>query len=195
MKACGYCGREDDDSAAHCRECGTAFATATDASGSVLQTLNTPAGLVATGALGTLLVATALFFVIGRAFVELRILPGLPPAADYGTMYSFFTSVRPAPFIALLVIVPAFLVCRARCSTRRIGTAAAVLTAGAICVLAVLPRFVPRSAELWCLPAMVLGDGGASSVGCYVGAGLQLVLGSWLLIWFRTRDPKEERRV
>jgi uncharacterized membrane protein YvbJ len=25
MKACGYCGRENDDSAAFCAECGTAF--------------------------------------------------------------------------------------------------------------------------------------------------------------------------
>ena len=28
MKKCGYCGCENDDNAAHCRECGTEFAVA-----------------------------------------------------------------------------------------------------------------------------------------------------------------------
>lgn len=189
MKACGYCGRENDENVSNCSECGTSvIMEESSKSGGVIQSLRSPAGVLITGALGVLLIITALFFAIGRALVEVGILPGLPPK-EYADVYSFFTSVRPAPFLALVAVVPIFRFCRARSRALRLGTVVGTFVASIAVILAVLPIFVPTLVSLWCIPAMLFGGAG-SSVGYYAGAVLQLCLGASLIIWFRNRGTE-----
>jgi cytochrome bd-type quinol oxidase subunit 2 len=132
----------------------------------------------------------ALYFAVGRILVEVGVLPGKPPK-EYSTIYSFFTSSMPAPFIAFVAIYPIFVLCRARFQkAHAFGTATVIIFLAA--VFSFLPRIVPASVSLWCLPALLFGGGSSSSIGCYFGAALQSAIGAWLLIWFRPRSSPNE---
>ena len=192
MKRCEYCGNDNDDTSVVCGGCGTPFpASAPSSSDDESGGPRTPLGLsVATG-LGILLASAALFFAIGRAAVEIGLLPGKPPAG-YPATYSFLTSTFPAPFIVLGAILPTFTLCRTRCHGRSHAFAAASFTLLTLAVLALLPRVLPATINLWCVPAVAFGQGGSSSGGCYAGAALQFAAGVWLLIWFRPRKNSDE---
>ena len=186
MKACGYCGRQNDDEALHCSECATPF-TVDSPSGGLAPMLVSPlASLIATG-FGILLIGLALFFAVGRALAEVGIIPGKPPE---DSMYSLFTSAMPAPFIALLAIYPIFMFCRARFPKARTFSATAV--AVLLLVISLLPKVVPASVWLWCVPASLFGGGSSSPFGYYFGAALQSAIGVWLLIWFRPQKSPDE---
>ena len=192
MKRCTYCGNDNDDTSVSCGGCGTPFrAGAPTPSDDTGGGLRTPRRLALATAVGILLISAALFFAIGRAAIEIGLLPGKAPAG-YPAMYSFLTSTFPAPFIALGAILPTFSLCRARCQGRSHAFATASITLLALAALALLPRLLPATVSLWCVPAVAFGQGGASSGGCYAGAALQFAAGVWLLIWFRPRKNSDE---
>ncbi len=192
MKRCGYCGKHEQDNSLACGGCGTPFPVVDPIqSGVGGGRLRSPLGLSAATALGILLVSGALFFAVGRAAVEVGLLPGKPPA-PYRSIYSFLTSTRPGPFIVFGAILPTFWLCQARCHGRFRAFATAGLIVLALAVLALLPRLLPGAASFWCVPAVMFGNGGSSSAGCYVGAALQSAAGVWLLVWPHPRRNMHE---
>jgi len=192
MKLCTYCGKVNDDTSVSCGSCGTPFpAGATTPSDDTRGELRTPLRRALATAVGILLISAALFFAIGRAAIEIRLLPGKVPAG-YPAMYSFLTSTFPAPFITLGAILPTFSLCRARCQGRSHAFTTASITLLALAALALLPRLLPATVSLWCVPAVAFGQGGASSGGCYGGAALQFAAGVWLLIWSRPGKNSDE---
>jgi hypothetical protein len=184
MKRCEYCGKDNDEGSAICRECGTPFVTDSPALPSpLLQAARTPLGVAVTTGAGVLLILAALFSAIGRAAIEIGVLPYRDPPGATAGMYSFTTSHFPAPLILLSAILPTFTVCRARCGRHAITTACASLLA--LAVLALLPMALPIVALAWCPPALVFGELGRSSWGWYLGAAVQCAAGACLLIWPR----------
>jgi|ERR1022692_2444780 hypothetical protein len=186
MKACRYCGRQNNEEALHCSECATPF-TVDSPSGGLAPVLVSPLAFLITTGFGILLIALALFFAVGRALAEVGIIPGKPPTES---VYSLFTSSMPAPFIALVVIYPVFLFCRARFLKARTFSTAAIVVL--LVVFSLLPRVVPASVWLWCAPASLFGGGSSSPFGYYFGAALQSAIGVWLLIWFRPQKSPDE---
>jgi uncharacterized membrane protein YhaH (DUF805 family) len=190
MKRCGYCGKDSNDASTHCGGCGSPFAPNTDGSPNGLgrNPHSAQAVALATG-LGIMLIATALFFCVGRAFGELWVHRG---GASRGSnlMYSFVTSSAPAPFIALAAAWPAFAICRRRCRQRPVAVATASLTVVALVMLSLLPMLAPVTATLWCVPAFMWSG---SPTACYAGAMLQVAGGAWILFWFRPPEPEDAR--
>ena len=185
MKACGYCGRQNDDGILHCMECGTPF-TMDSPSASLTPVLMSPFTSVIATSLGILLITLSLFFAVGRALAEIGVIPGKPPVES---MYSLFTSTMPAPFIALAAIFPVFIFCRARFQKLRTFSTASVIVL--LMMFSLLPRVVPAAVSLWCVPAALFGDGSSSPFGYYFGAAFQSAIGVWLLIWFRPRKSPD----
>jgi hypothetical protein len=182
MKVCGYCGRQNDEAALYCSECATRFTVESPGRGLAPVQVPPLAFMITTG-FGILLIALALFFAVGRALADVGILPGKPPGYS---MYSLFTSGKPAPFIALIMIYPIFLFCRARFQTARAINTVAIIAL--VAVFSVLPKVVPAAVRLWCVPALFFGGGSGSPFGYYFGAVFQSVIGVWLLFWFRPKN-------
>jgi hypothetical protein len=192
MNRCAYCGKDNDDTSMTCVGCGTPLTVAAPTpSDNGARGLRTPLELSLLTALGLLLTSAALFFAVGRAAVEIGLLPGKVPAG-YPGMYSFLTSAFPAPFIVLGAIFPTFTLCRTWCQGRSHALTTASLTLLALAVLALLPKVLPSTVSLWCVPAVMLGRGGNWSGGYYAGTALQFAAGAWLLIWFRPRKNSDE---
>lgn len=191
MTRCEYCGKDNEDTSAACRECGTPFTPGAQICPSGLgRTPRTPLRLAIITGLGILLVCAALFFGVGRAVSDpgLRS-PHLP--TKHRAMYSFLTSTIPAPFIVLAAILPTFALCRARFQQRPHAAGTAYFTLLALAFLAVLPRALPGTISIWCVPALMFGAVGRPG-GYYAGVALQLAVGAWLLVWFRPRRSSNE---
>jgi hypothetical protein len=140
-------------------------------------------------AAGIVLVATALFFGVGRGLIDsIAVLGSYSPPEDYTSLASWW----PAPLIALGAIRPTVVVCRKRCPSRQLARVTASLTVLLLFILALLPAFAPGILYLWCFPAVAVGQGGMSSIGSYAGAVLQLVAGARLIIWIRPRRAGDE---
>lgn len=181
MKRCDYCGKENTENLTICVGCGTPLEEASEHDASTLPSVRVIA--VTTG-LAILLCATALFFGLGRLLGEL-VGAGLPK--NQVSMYSFFTSTKPAPIIALALVPFIFGMCGAGIPKQRHAKLTAFLTSSAALVLAVFPLFVPAGVDLWCLPAVLIALQGGASVALYLGAAFQFGAGVWLLCWFRPR--------
>jgi hypothetical protein len=189
MKTCGYCGAQNDYNASQCGECGNPFPADSPSWHSVSALTSPLASEIATGA-GVFLIIMALFFAVGRVLMEEKTLLAKLPN-HYGSSYTFVTSLRPAPFIALAVIYPVFLLFRARFGKSR-ATRATILIALLACILSLLPRVVPIAACIWCLPASLVGSGSNSSLGYYFGVLVQMAFGALLLVRFRPQRSVAE---
>jgi hypothetical protein len=182
MKACGYCGAQIDEAATCCSGCGTAFST-TDGSWNLAQVANwsprSALGVAVTSGLAALLVATGIYFGVGRACLDICGPPGEAPL-----FYSHLIWMPPilAAFLSVGAIIFIFAVCTSRCRRRSHGVATGLVTL----TIAALLQFGPG---VWLLlvPAVLFGGPSNSSVGLYVGAALQLAVGAWLLGWFGKR--------
>jgi hypothetical protein len=184
MKDCGYCGAKNDDSALQCMGCGNPFRVKSPDKGSAPALPSPLASEVATGA-GVLLIIMALFLAVGRMVVDAGIVV-LPPQ-PYPGYSSFFTTSTPAPFIALVVIYPIFVLCRARFGIFRAArlTILVLVLAG---TLLLLSRVVPVVVLIWCVPAVLMSMAIPSSFGFYFGAALQVAFGTLLLVRSRPRS-------
>jgi hypothetical protein len=195
MKACGYCGRENDDAAMQCRECGTSFDEVTKDTGAAfrdfIRVCSTPLGLTITTGFGAILISCALFFIIGRLVVDVRTLPRTPVE----TYYSFFTSTKAAPFIVLAAAFPIFAICRSRFRGEFRSLATAIVVVLITALLAFLPKILPSAVSVWCSPAVLIGGRTDSVAGFYTGAALQIAVGAGLLILFRPQKSHDEKVV
>ena len=191
MKACGYCGRKNEETAEHCSECATPFvADAPDTPKILTRTVESGLRLALLNGFGILLILLALFFTIGRLYAEYRMPPQQMPSY---VAYSVFSSTAPAPFIVLVAAVPIFFVCRARSRQRRSGIITAVVIIGIAAVVIVLAKIMPMIVMFWCWPALLIGSATRSSFGFYIGALLQIVIGAWLVIWFHPHKSPDEK--
>lgn len=182
MKSCDYCGRENDDLATHCRECGTSFDKVPSTSGDFRLKLQSPVGLAVTSGLAALFISTGIYCAIGRFSLHLYHLHH--PDAIFQPPYGhdaiiMYKSVERILMLGFAVFT--FAVCFMRCQKRWQAFIVGIIVLG---ILA-LPRFFPGS--LAAVPAFIIGMGTNSSFGFYIGSVLQIVFGAWLLGWFSRR--------
>ncbi len=183
MKVCCYCGRGSDDQAASCPGCGTPFASedsATSVHPSALfrWTPQSDGGLAVASALAALLLATAFYIDIGRAWLDILIrLHRAPPLPSAGA-YNFLLIIPPllTPVLGIALGFLTCFICLTRCRRRWHGILAAAVS------LAILV-FLKQAPGIWwlALPAVSLGLLTSSSLGIYLGSALQAALAVWLL--------------
>jgi hypothetical protein len=197
MKPCGYCGRQADDQATHCSECGTPFAAETPPTAAELfhWTPQSEAGLGVASGLAAMLIATGVYIAFGKAYADLFTAlrggspPGVPRCPGVSPSYSLYIMIPPVliPFLVGGIIVLTFFLCTARCRKRWHGVLAAVVSVAVTLSF----RFVPG---LWwfVLPAVTLGFFTNSPLGVFAGAAIQIAVGVWLLGWFGRGNPDKE---
>jgi hypothetical protein len=190
MKACGYCGGQNEEAAAHCSGCGTPFTT--DGAWSLAQVANwTPRsslGFALAKGLAALLIATGIYLAVGRACLDIYTVSHGRPPPGAGPFYSYFIWMPPtlSLFLSLVAATLIFIVCNARCRKRSHGITTAVATLS----IAAFLKFAP-GIWLLLLPAILFCGPNNSAVGCYIGATVQLAVGAWLLGWFGRRKKGE----
>ena len=195
MKPCGYCGKENEETAMHCVGCGIPLTTKT--SGSLAEAMrwspSSSFSLSVTGGLGALLISTAVYFLIGRVTLDVsRFFKGEDADSSFYTPVIMFL-----PFMSALLGIAAlgfiWFVSYRRCKTRLQALLSATVTSVAMVVLLFGPRFVPELFSLlWLLPVTLIGFGTGVSAGYYFGAALQLAAGGWLLGWFSHTKSESE---
>jgi hypothetical protein len=173
---CVYCGRENGDEEASCRECGTDLQPPPqDPSG--LPRYRSPVRVAFASGIGAALVCTAAICLAGRLFFDIAEMANGGPIGRpgiYGVGMTFVPFLLP---LALGSSVFTFGACIARCPFRWLGVLTAIIAlVGAVAVL------TSRELRL-ALPAVLLGKATRSSLGWYLGATIQLGLGAWLLGW------------
>lgn len=190
MKSCAYCGRENADEAANCFECGTLFSVEEEArdnlkgaGSSWTHNLSLRMALKAGG--GFVLIGTAVVLMIGRIVLDLV-------EAEHGGKIGK-PGIYGVGVIALIVALPimAFVLpllgraCVTRCKNIGAGVATTL-----VALLTMMVLFSAREFR-WFLPAYFFGRLTGTSVGYYVGSGIQLVLGAWLLGWIGKRHKPD----
>ncbi len=202
MKTCRYCGRENDDTAVYCGGCWKSFTTETPGKFSdvVRWTSKSPLGVAFTSGLAALFICTGIFFTIGRIMRDIvrmhHIDNGVP------ANYDICVFVHPAitwTLFSLGALIFTFFICYNRCQKKTHGIITAIITLGIIALLTVgLSSLVyipyPECQVIPLLvPMIALGLTTGFSAGYYIGAALQIVVGAWLLGWFKPRNDQEEK--
>ncbi len=189
MKKCSYCGAEYPAEAVIC----TVDQTPLDAespgktAGAAHRTPQSALGLAITSGLASLFICTAIYFLIGRAMRDIERLRGI----DFGApaQYDVTDFVHPAITWSLFFIGSlcfTFFACYHRCLKESHGIITTLVSLGIILSLTFGPMLVPGLFYFtWLLPTAFIGMSTNSSAGYYVGAALQIVVGGWLLGWFR----------
>jgi hypothetical protein len=186
MKPCDYCGRENDDAATHCRECGTPFdkeklGTTAD----FRLTLHSPVGLAVTSGLAALLISTGVYCAVGRYSLHIFKIHRpdyiVPPYAREGII--MYPSIGRLLMLGFAVFT--FAVCFIRCQKRWQAFMVAIITLG----IMALPRFLPGLLSV--VPAFMIGILMNSTTGFYIGSALQIGIGAWLLGWYSQRKVQD----
>jgi hypothetical protein len=182
MKKCPYCGAEYPDEATVCAIDQTPFEEeAPQTSESFRRFLQSSAGLAITTGLAILLINTAVYCAIGRAYLTIRNHPDYvipPPAHEIIGLSSFLRWV-----LMIAFVIFTFTICHIRCGKQWLGTLVAVIALGMTALL----LFSPIILFLLVLPAFFIGFATDSSSGYYIGSALQIIVGAWLLGWLGRR--------
>jgi hypothetical protein len=182
MKKCPYCGAEYPDEATVCAIDQTPFEEEEPhTSESFRQFLQSSVGLAIITGLAILLINTGVYCAAGRAYLKIWNHPDYvipPPAHEIIGLSSFLRWVLMIGFIFFT-----FAVCRIRCGKQWQGILVSVITLG----MTVLLLFSPIILFLLVLPAFFIGLTTDSSAGYYIGSAIQIIVGAWLLGWFRRR--------
>ena len=200
MKACSYCGRENDDAVLQCIECGTSFST--EPSGTLADVARwsprSPLELALTSGVAAVLISTGIYFTIGRLTRDIFRMfytadTGMPVGYD---VVMFFRASITQPLLSIGATTFTLIVCCRRCQSRAQGVSTAIAAVGVFALLQYGPMLLPGLFYLlWFLPVIFLGLGTGHSAGYYVGAALQVLAGAWLLGWFGTRKSQDEIQV
>jgi hypothetical protein len=187
VKPCKYCGRENEDVATHCKECGTSFDEETlDAPVDFRRALQSPLGLAVTSGLGTFFICTGIYAIVGRVSLHIFyvhhpefILP--PNAHDFIIIYSSIWRLLMVGFAVFT-----FAICWLRCQKKWQAVVVAIISLGMAAALRFMPWF------LYFVPALAIGFTTNSSAGYYIGSIFQIGVGAWLLGWFNGRKIQNE---
>ena len=194
-KPCGYCGRQNDDAALHCIECGTSF---TGEHGRKFAdvwrwTPKSPLGFAFASGLGATLICTAIFFSLGGNLLAVSGTPSFGGTGVPTEIISF--SLRfshPAITLTLFsvgVLTFTFFACYNRCQKESQGVLTAIITVAAIALLTIAPSLTSSLFSLaWFVPMVLIGVGAGSFIDYYAIAVLQILVGIWLLGWLKRRD-------
>jgi DNA-directed RNA polymerase subunit RPC12/RpoP len=198
MKSCGYCGKENDDTAMQCTECGSQLIVETRGkiADAMRWTPKSALGIAFTSGLAALLICTGIFFTIGRFMRDILRMHGAGNAgvpANYDVVMFYHPAITWTIF-SLAALFFIFFTCYDHCVKQSHGIITAITT---ICITALLtigPLFLPGLFPfLWFLPAVLIGMSTGLSVGYYIGAAVQVFAGAWLLGWFgRKRNNNEQ---
>jgi hypothetical protein len=184
MKQCEYCGRENEEDALHCTECGSHFANeSTQDPAPPGWNPHSPLGLAVTSGLGSFLIGTAAVFLAGRVMVELFQFAQPPDPDDpvIGIRIFFFPYTR--LLLAAVVVAFTLWICFRRCEKSSHALIAATVTSILFACVTFGPMFVEELFVVWWLfPLAFLGFGPGSALGFYAGAAFQIAAGMWLLV-------------
>ena len=199
MKTCGYCGRENDDVATHCKECGTSFITETPGKfrDAANWTPKSPLGLTFTSGLAALLICTGIFFAIGRVMrdiLRMHHIGNTGVSANYDVDMFIHPAITWTLF-SLGALLFTFFVCYNRCLKESHGIITTIITLGIVALLTFGPMFMPSLFSFMCLlPVILIGMSTGLSAGYYIGATLQILVGAWLLGWFKRAKSQPSPR-
>lgn len=192
MNLCGYCGRENDEDAMCCRECGTSFETLLleqhdSAAEPDAWLFNSHLGVAFSSVLGVILIATGAESAILRAFYDVEVLANGGPFGKPGIYaVGIVAIVFVLPPILIGAFVFTFAVCMKRCQVKWHGCLAAIIALACLTSLVLL-----RDLRSF-LPTVLLGTLTGSSVGWYIGSIFQITVGAWLQGWIAW--PREGTR-
>jgi|GEM_PF-3357390 len=195
MKPCGYCGRQNDDAALHCIECGTSF---TGEHGRKFAdvwhwTPKSPLGFAFASGLGTILICTGIFFSLEGNLLAISRTPSFGETGVPTEIVSFsLTFSHPAitlTVFSLGVLTFTFFTCYNRCRKESHGILTAIIAVAVIALLTIAPSLTSSLFSLvWFVPMVLIGVGAGSSIGYYAIAVLQVLVGIWLLGWLKRRN-------
>jgi hypothetical protein len=189
MRKCSYCGAEYTDDAVACAVDQTPLVS--EPSGKIHNAARSSFGLAVTSGLASLLICTAIYFTIGRIMRDIVSMRGVDSGVP--ASYDVTDFIHPAITWSLFGIGAlcfTFFVCYHRCLKESHGVVTAIVSFVIIASLTFGPMFVPSLFDFdWLIPAVVIGMSTGSSAGYYIGAALQVVVGVWLLAWFRRTPP------
>ena len=194
MKLCGYCGRENEDAAVNCVECGTSLVPeSSGASGDVVHWFpHSPIALALKIGFASVLICTGIFYAVGRVTLDMFRMfhtgGGVP--AYYNLM--FVHTVVTWTVFSIGALLFTFFVCHDRLPKELHVIVTVIATLGVIVLLTVGPGFASDLVYIsLLLPAFLLGAVAGFPGGYYIGASLQILFGAWLLGWFEKRRPVE----
>jgi hypothetical protein len=195
MKKCSYCGAENPDDAVVCAIDQTPFtaespATFADAAS---WTPHSPLALALTSGLAAFLICTGVFFAVGRIMLDIwrvhhPVDLGMP--ANYHDIGTFIHPAITWTMFSLGMLLFTFFVCYNRCQTELHGIITTITTLCIIALPTLGPMLAPSMASFMMIaPVVLIGMSINVSAGYYIVAALQIVVGAWLLGWFRRKKP------
>jgi hypothetical protein len=189
MRKCSYCGAEYPDDTVACTVDQTPLVS--QPSGKIHDAVRSPVGLAITSGLASLLICTAIYFTIGRIMRDIIRMHGVDTGVP--ASYDVTDFIHPAITWSLFGIGAlcfTFFVCYHRCLKESHGVITAIISFAIIVSLTFGPMFAASLFDFTRLvPAVLIGMSTGSSAGYYIGAALQVVVGVWLLDWFRRTPP------
>jgi hypothetical protein len=195
MKKCPFCSAEYPDDAVVCAIDQTPFtseppATFADAAN---WTPQSPFALALTSGLAAFLICTGIFFAIGRVMFDIWRMHHSVDAGMPANFHDIGTFIHPAityTTFSLGTLLFTFFICYNRCQTELHGIITTIVTLCIIALLTLGPMLVPSmSSFMMVVPVVLIGISINVSAGYYIVAALQIVVGAWLLGWFRRKKP------
>ena len=195
MKKCSYCGAEYPDDAVVCAVDQTPFTVESPASfaDAASWTPHSPLALALTSGLAAFLICTGIFFAVGRVMLDIRKMHHPVEADMLASYHDIGTFVHPAitwTIFCLGTLLFTFFACYNRCQTEMHGIITTIVTLCIIVLLTLGPMLVPSLCSfMMVVPVVLIGMSINISAGYYIIAALQIVVGAWLLGWFRRKKP------
>jgi magnesium-transporting ATPase (P-type) len=200
MKKCSYCGAEYPDDAVVCVVDQTPFtaespATFADAAS---RTPHSPLALALTSGLAAFLICTGIFFAVGRVMLDIWRMHhpvGASIPANYHDIGLFIHPAITWTIFSLGTLLFTFFICYNRCQTELHGIITTMVTLCIIALLTLVPMLVPSLSFFEAVvPVVLIGMSVNISAGYYIVATLQIVVGAWLLNWFRWEKAPSEKQ-
>jgi hypothetical protein len=200
MKKCLYCGAEYPDDAVVCTVDQTPFTAESPATfaDAVSWTPRSPLALALTSGLAAFLICTGIFFAVGRVMLDIwkmhhLVYAGMP--ANYHDIGIFIHPALTWTMFSFGTLLFTFFVCYNRCLTELHGIITTIVTLCVIALPTLGPMLMPSlSSFMMVVPVVLIGVSINVSAGYYIVAALQIVVGAWLLNWFRWVNATPEKQ-